>query len=172
MSELLITGAHVIDPANGVDGLCDVLVRNRRIAAVTSPGELTGSLPAEKRLDAAGMVLAPGLIDIHVHLREPGQMHKETIRTGTAAAAAGGFTTVVAMPNTTPVNDSVAELEWMLAAERGAAVKLLAMPAATVGSMGLEITDFRALVRAGAVGFTDDGKPVLEDEAMLSLIHI
>jgi dihydroorotase len=166
MSELLITGAHVIDPANGVDGLCDVLVRNRRIAAVTSPGELTGSLPAEKRLDAAGMVLAPGLIDIHVHLREPGQMHKETIRTGTAAAAAGGFTTVVAMPNTTPVNDSVAELEWMLAAERGAAVKLLAMPAATVGSMGLEITDFRALVRAGAVGFTDDGKPVLEDEAM------
>jgi dihydroorotase len=166
MSELLITGAHVIDPADGVDGLCDVLVRNGRIAAVTSPGELATSLPAEKRLDAAGMVLAPGLIDIHVHLREPGQTHKETIRTGTAAAAAGGFTTVVAMPNTTPVNDSVAELEWMLAAERGAAVKLLAMPAATAGSMGGEITDFRALVRAGAVGFTDDGKPVLGDEAM------
>jgi dihydroorotase len=166
MSELLITGARVIDPADGVDGLCDVLVRNGRIAEMTSPGELAHSLPAEKRLDAAGMVLAPGLIDIHVHLREPGQTHKETIRTGTAAAAAGGFTTVVAMPNTTPVNDSVAELEWMLAAERGAVVKLLAMPAATVGSMGREITDFSALVRAGAVGFTDDGKPVLEDAAM------
>jgi dihydroorotase len=166
LSELLITGAHVIDPADGVDGLCDVLVRNGRIAEMTSPGELATSLPAEKRLDAAGMVLAPGLIDIHVHLREPGQTHKETIRTGTAAAAAGGFTTVVAMPNTTPVNDSVAELEWMLAAERGAAVHLLAMPAATVGSMGGELTDFRELVRAGAVGFTDDGKPVLGDEAM------
>jgi dihydroorotase len=166
MSELLITGAHVIDPADGVDGLCDVLVRNGRIAEMTSPGELAHSLPAEKRLDAAGMVLSPGLIDIHVHLREPGQTYKETIRTGTAAAAAGGFTTVVAMPNTTPVNDSVAELEWMLAEQRGAGVKLLAMPAATMGSMGSVITDFSALVRAGAVGFTDDGKPVLEDAAM------
>jgi dihydroorotase len=169
LSELLITGAHVIDPATGGNGPRDVLVRDGRIAAIAAPGEfatLAGSLPGELRIDAAGMVLAPGLIDIHVHLREPGQTHKETIRTGTAAAAAGGFTTVVAMPNTTPVNDSVAGLEWMLASERGAAVKVLAMPAATVGSMGGELTDFRALVRAGAVGFTDDGKPVLEDAVM------
>jgi dihydroorotase len=124
------------------------------------------SLPDELQIDAAGMVVVPGLIDIHVHLREPGQTHKETIRTGTAAAAAGGFTTVVAMPNTMPVNDSVETLEWMLAAERGAEVKLLAMPAATFGSMGQKITDFQALVEAGAVGFTDDGKPVLEDDVM------
>jgi dihydroorotase len=166
---MLITGGHVIDPANGVDGLRDVLVLDGRIAAVEMPGALASaanSLPKALQIDATGCVVAPGLIDIHVHLREPGQTHKETIATGTTAAAAGGFTTVVAMPNTTPVNDSVAGLKWMLAAERGAVVKLLAMPAATVGSMGVDLTDFEALVHAGAVGFTDDGKPVLEDNVM------
>ena len=165
MSELLILGGHVIDPASGVDGPRDVLVCDGRIAAVEMPGALAGIAVAE-RMDAAGYVVAPGLIDIHVHLREPGQTHKETIATGTAAAAAGGFTTVVAMPNTTPVNDSVADLQWMLAAARGSTVKLLAMPAATIGSLGCEITNFSELVRAGAVGFTDDGKPVLEDDVM------
>jgi dihydroorotase len=169
MSELLILGGRVVDPANGTDGLRDVLLRDGRIAAVEMPGKLAGvadSLPKENQIDAAGCVVAPGLIDIHVHLREPGQTHKETIRTGTAAAAAGGFTTVVAMPNTTPVNDSVKGLRWMMDAARGAVVKLLAMPAATFGSLGCEITDFHELVKAGAVGFTDDGKPVLEDEVM------
>jgi dihydroorotase len=122
--------------------------------------------PKELQIDAAGCVVAPGLIDLHVHLREPGQTYKETIATGTAAAAAGGFTTVVAMPNTSPVNDSVASLEWMLDAARGAVVQLLAMPAATLGSMGVSLTDYASLVRAGAVGFTDDGKPVLEDDVM------
>ena len=162
---MLIVGGHVIDSVSGIDGLRDVLVRGGRIEAVEKPGAFSAVRVAET-IDAAGCVVAPGLIDIHVHLREPGQTHKETIATGTAAAAAGGFTTVVAMPNTVPVNDSVAELEWMLAAERGSVVKLLAMPAATRGSMGEELTDFAALVRAGAVGFTDDGKPVLEDNVM------
>ena len=169
MSELLILGGRVVDPANGTDGLRDVLLRDGRIAAVEMPGKLAGvadSLPKENQIDAAGCVVAPGLIDIHVHLREPGQTHKETIRTGTAAAAAGGFTTVVAMPNTTPVNDSVKGLRWMMDAARGPVVKLLAMPAATFGSLGCEITDFHELVKAGAVGFTDDGRPVLEDEVM------
>jgi dihydroorotase len=169
MSEMLILGGHVVDPASGVDGLRDVLVRDGRIAAIEMPGEfarVADSLPKELQIDATGCVVAPGLIDVHVHLREPGQTHKETIATGTAAAAAGGFTTVVAMPNTTPVNDSVEGLEWMLDAMRGAEVRLLAMPAATFGSMGAELTDFEALVRAGAVGFTDDGKPVLEDQVM------
>jgi dihydroorotase len=119
-----------------------------------------------ERIDASGLVVAPGLVDVHVHLREPGQTWKETIATGTAAAATGGFTTVVAMPNTVPVNDSVESMEWMLAPERGAVVHLLAMPAATMGSMGARISDYEALVTAGAVGFTDDGKPVLEDEMM------
>ncbi len=169
MSELLILNGRMVDPAQGIDGARDVLLRDGRVAAVESPGALAGladTLPKALQIDATGCVVAPGLIDIHVHLREPGQTHKETIATGTAAAAAGGFTTVVAMPNTTPVNDSVAGLKWMLAPERNAAVNLLAMPAATFGSNGCEITDFRALVDAGAVGFTDDGKPVLEDHVM------
>lgn len=169
MNEILILNGRVIDPASGTDAPRDVLLRGGRIAAVERPGVLAGiagSVAKESRIDATGMVVAPGLIDIHVHLREPGQTHKETIRTGTAAAAAGGFTTVVAMPNTTPVNDSVAGLRWMLDAARGSVVKLLAMPAATIGSLGLAITDFHALVQAGAVGFTDDGKPVLEDAVM------
>jgi dihydroorotase len=169
MSEMLILNGRVVDPGQGIDGPRDVLLRDGRVAAVELPGALAGvagSLPKENQIDAAGMVVAPGLIDIHVHLREPGQTHKETIRTGTAAAAAGGFTTVVAMPNTTPVNDSVKSLRWMMDAARGPVVKLLAMPAATFGSLGCEITDFHELVKAGAVGFTDDGKPVLEDEVM------
>ncbi len=167
MNELLITGGRVVDPASGVDALRDVLVRDGKIAAVEEPGGLTGiKLPEEGQINATGRIVAPGFIDVHVHLREPGQTHKETIATGTAAAAAGGFTTVVAMPNTTPVNDAVDTLRWMLDAARGAAVHLLAMPAATAGSMGERVTDFAALVKAGAVGFTDDGKPVLEDEMM------
>ena len=169
MSELLILNGRVVDPASGTDGPRDVLLRDGRVAAVELPGALAGvagSLPKENQIDAAGCVVAPGLIDIHVHLREPGQTHKETIATGTAAAAAGGFTCVVAMPNTTPVNDSVKGLRWMMDAARGPVVKLLAMPAATFGSLGCEITDFHELVKAGAVGFTDDGKPVLEDEVM------
>jgi dihydroorotase len=112
------------------------------------------------------MIVAPGFIDVHVHLREPGQTYKETIASGTAAAAFGGFTTVVAMPNTVPVNDTVAKLEWMLDPARNSAVNLFAMPAATMGSMGVDLTDFEALRAAGALGFTDDGKPVLEDDVM------
>ena len=163
--DLLIRNGHVVDPATGVDGLRDVVVRDGRVFAVDAPGAFAG-LEIPDTMDVAGMVVAPGLIDVHVHLREPGQTWKETIASGTRAAAAGGFTTVVAMPNTVPVNDSVASMEWMLAAERGAAVNLLAMPAATLGSMGETLSDYEALARAGAVGFTDDGKPVLEDAVM------
>jgi dihydroorotase len=173
MSELLIFGGRVVDPASGVDALRDVLLRDGRVAAVELPGAFDGlrnTLPNELQIDATGCIVAPGLIDVHVHLREPGQTHKETIATGTAAAAAGGFTTVVAMPNTVPVNDSVETMEWMLAAERGAAIRVLAMAAATRGSMGEELTDFAALARAGAVGFTDDGKPVLAATTMCAAL--
>jgi dihydroorotase len=165
MSNLLILHGRVIDPASGIDEARDLLIRDGKIAAVESPGGLK-NVEAAETIDASGLVVAPGLVDVHVHLREPGQTYKETIATGTAAAAAGGFTTVVAMPNTVPVNDSVAGLEWMLSPERGAVVKLFAMPAATMGSMGATLTDFAALHKAGAVGFTDDGKPVLEDAMM------
>jgi len=165
MSDLLILNGRLVDPASGVDAERDVLVRHGRVAAVEVPGVLRG-VKVKETIDATGMIIAPGLVDVHVHLREPGQTYEESIATGTAAAAAGGFTCVVAMPNTVPVNDSVAGLGWMLDAARGACVKLLAMPAATFGSMGEEITDFHELQRAGAVGFTDDGKPVLHDWVM------
>lgn len=165
MSELLIRSARLVDPSETTGEVRDVLVRHGRIAAIEVPGGFA-QLEVKDTIDAAGLVLAPGLIDIHVHLREPGQTYKETIATGTRAAAAGGFTTVVAMPNTLPVNDAVEKLEWMLAPERGAQVHLLAMPAATLGSMGETLSDYEALARAGAVGFTDDGKPVLEDHVM------
>ncbi len=163
MDSLLIHGGTVIDPANGLNELRDVLVRDGLIAAVEAPGVMT---EADKRLDATGRVVAPGLIDLHVHLREPGQTYKETIASGTAAAAAGGFTIVVAMPNTLPVNDSVERLRWMMAPERGAVTRLFAMPAATIGSLGVTLTDFEALKAAGAMGFTDDGKPILDDAVM------
>jgi dihydroorotase len=155
----------MVDPISGIDAERDVLLRRGRVAAVEMPGGLRGA-KAKETIDAAGLVVAPGLVDVHVHLREPGQTYKESIKTGTAAAAAGGFTSVVAMPNTVPVNDSVAGLEWMLDAARDPVVKLFAMPAATFGSMGEEITDFHELREAGAVGFTDDGKPVLHDRVM------
>jgi dihydroorotase len=165
MSDILILNGRLIDPANQTDAHRDLLLRGGRVAAVEAPGQL-GSVQAAKTIDAAGLIVAPGLVDVHVHLREPGQTYKETIATGTAAAAAGGYTSVVAMPNTVPVNDTVEKLQWMLDDERGSVIKLFAMPAATIGSMGERLTDFEALRRQGAVGFTDDGKPVLEDHIM------
>lgn len=165
MSDMLILGGRLINPASGTDGLRDILLRDGHVAAIEVPGHL-GTVQAAETLDATGLVVAPGLVDIHVHLREPGQTWKETIATGTSAAAAGGFTSVVAMPNTVPVNDTVESLAWMLDAARGAVVRVFAMPAATLGSMGHTLTDFAALRAAGAVGFTDDGKPILEDHTM------
>ncbi len=165
MSDVMILGGRLVDPASGVDAERDLLLRHGRVHAIETPGGLQHAR-AQETIDAKGMIVAPGLVDMHVHLREPGQTYKETIATGTAAAATGGFTTVVAMPNTVPVNDSVAALAWMLDAARGAVVKLFAMPAATFGSRGEEITDYHELCRAGAVGFTDDGKPVLGSRVM------
>jgi len=169
MKDLLILNARAIDPATGLgcDSAAprDLHIQNGRIAAIENPGAFA-SIQTAETIDATNLTLAPGLIDIHVHLREPGQTWKETIATGTRAAAAGGFTTVVAMPNTVPVNDTVEKLQWMLSPDRNPAIHLLAMPAATIGSMGYELPDYAALARAGAVGFTDDGKPVLEDAMM------
>ena len=164
MESLLIRRGHVIDPANGIDGEMDLLLRDGRVAAVASPGKLRGQ--AKRTLDAHGAIVAPGLIDLHVHLRDPGQPHKETIATGTAAAAAGGFTSVCAMPNTVPVNDSAEITRWMQLPERGALVNVFPIAAATAGSAGEELTNFAALKKAGAVAVTDDGKPILEDRVM------
>jgi dihydroorotase len=164
VNPILIRGGHVIDPAAGVDGPRDLLLVEGKVAAMDVPGKIkhTGA----EVIDAKGLVVAPGLVDIHVHLREPGQGYKETIATGTAAAAAGGFTTVCAMPNTIPVNDSAETTRWMLAPERGAAIRVFPIGAATRGSMGEALTEYGSLRAAGVVAVTDDGKPILGDAIM------
>src|SRR3984885_1322614 len=164
MESLLIQCGHVIDPAGGVDQEMDLLLRDGRVAEIAAPGKLRGQ--ADNTFNARGLIVSPGLIDLHVHLREPGQSHKETIATGTAAAAAGGFTSVCPMPNTVPVNDSAEITEWMLAPQRGALVNVFPIAAATVGSAGEKLTDFAALKRAGAIAVSDDGKPILDDKLM------
>jgi len=165
MTALLIRGGHLIDPAAGVDGLKDVLIKDGRVAEIAGPGKLKQANGAEV-LDATGLTVAPGLVDMHVHLREPGQGYKETIATGTAAAAAGGFTSVAAMPNTRPVNDSPEITRWMQAPERAAGIRVFPIAAATRGSKGEAINDFAALKSAGAVAVSDDGLPILKDAVM------
>jgi len=169
MKPFLIRGGRVIDPASGLDAQRDLLLRDGKIAAIEKPGAITEA--GAEILDAKGLVVAPGLIDIHVHLREPGQGYKETIATGTAAAAAGGFTTVCAMPNTTPVNDSPEITRWMQSPERGAAARVYPIAAATRGSIGEQLTDYSALKKAGAIAVTDDGKPILGDDIMLAALR-
>src|SRR6204780_1762387 len=145
---LLIRGGQLIDPAAKINAPMDVLLRDGRVAEVALPNKIRGG--ADEKFDARGLVVAPGFIDLHVHLREPGQSHKETVATGTAAAAAGGFTTVCTMPNTVPVVDSVEWVEWLRQPERGALVHVFAIAAATRGSKGVTLSDFRALQTAGA----------------------
>jgi dihydroorotase len=165
MTALVIRGGYLIDPAAGVDGLRDVLLKDGKVAEIAAPGKLKLANGAEV-LDATGLTLAPGLVDMHVHLREPGQGYKETIASGTAAAAAGGFTSVAAMPNTTPVNDSPETTRWMLSPERKAAIRVFPIAAATRGSKGEAINDYAALKAAGAVAVSDDGRPILKDSIM------
>jgi dihydroorotase len=165
MTALAILGGHLIDPAVGMDALKDILLKDGRVAEIAGPGKLKQANGAEV-LDATGLTVAPGLIDMHVHLREPGQGYKETIASGAAAAAAGGFTSVAAMPNTVPVNDSPEITRWMQAPERGAAIRVFPVAAATRGSKGETINDYAAMKSAGAVAVSDDGHPILKDSVM------
>jgi len=169
MTALVIRGGQLIDPAAGVDAPKDIFLKDGRVVEIAAPGKLKATNGAEV-LDATGLTVAPGLIDIHVHLREPGQTYKETIASGTAAAAAGGFTAVAAMPNTVPVNDSPETTRWMLAPERGAKIRVFPIAAATRGSKGDAINDYAALKAAGAVAVTDDGRPILKDSVMREVL--
>ena len=161
--ELIIHGGRVIDPANGVDEIRDVYVRGGVIAAkedLTAP-------EAAARIDATGLVVAPGLIDLHVHLREPGQSAKETIETGARAAAAGGFTTIVCMPNTSPAADNPATITWINErARQKACVNVFPTGAITKGLKGEELAPIGAMVQAGVVAITDDGHCVQNHELM------
>lgn len=160
---LLIQGGRLIDPVAKVDAIMDLLLRDGQVAEIAPPNKIRG---ADERFDARGLIVAPGFIDLHVHLREPGQSYKETIASGTAAAAVGGFTSVCCMPNTTPVLDSPEWVTWVRQPQRGAVVNVFPIASATQASKGAVLTDFRALQRAGAVAVTDDGKPILSETTM------
>lgn len=168
MTAILLRGGHVLDPSEGLDAKRDVLLSNGHVAAVELPGRLDAAAKKENAevVDAASQIVAPGLVDLHVHLREPGQSYKETIASGTRAAAAGGFTSVCAMPNTIPVNDSAEITRWMQSPDRGASVRVFPIAAATRGSLGETLTEYTALKAAGAVAVSDDGKPILQDAIM------
>jgi dihydroorotase len=160
-AELLIRGAHLVDPRSDLDAPGDVLVRDGAVAELGAPGSLVAPEGVEV-LDAEGLRLFPGFFDPHVHLRTPGQEHKETLASGTAAAAAGGFCGLVAMPNTSPVLDSAPLLRALCdQAAREARVPVGFMPAITRGLAGEELTEMAELRDVGALGFTDDGKPVV-----------
>lgn len=170
LRSLLIKGGHLIDPAQKMNAPMDVLLRDGRVAEVAPPNKVRGT--ADEKFDAKGLIVAPGFIDLHVHLREPGQSYKETVASGTASAAAGGFTSVCCMPNTAPVVDSAEWVTWLRQPDRGAVVNVFPIAAATKGSRGEVLTDFMSLQRAGAVAVTDDGKPILEDDMMRSALRL
>src|SRR5580700_3831618 len=167
---LLIKGGHVIDPAAKIDGLMDVLLQDGRVVELALPNKIRGG--ADQTLNARGLVVAPGFIELHVHLREPGQSYKETIASGTAAAAAGGFTSVCCMPNTAPVVDSPEWVTWIQQPQRGAVVNVFPIAAATQASKGAVLTDFRGLQRAGAVAVSDDGRPILNEATMREALRL
>jgi dihydroorotase len=170
VASLLIKGGHLIDPAAKINAPMDILLRDGRVAEVALPNKVRGS--ADEKFDARGLIVAPGFIDLHVHLREPGQNYKETIASGTAAAATGGFTSVCTMPNTAPVVDTPEWVAWLRSPERGAVVNVFPIAAATQSSRGASLTDFASLQRAGAVAVTDDGKPILDDQVMHAALQL
>lgn len=160
---LLLKNGRVVDPASGLDAKRDVLIHDERIAAIEPSIESTGA----QVYDASGLVVAPGFVDIHVHLREPGIEHAETIESGTRAAAAGGFTAVCCMPNTQPVNDSAQVTSFIVErARRTAAVHVHPIGAISKGSQGERLADVGAMRSEGAVAISDDGLPVMNSGLM------
>src|SRR5512143_192000 len=165
MAELLfIEGGRVVDPASGTDGVRTVVVRDGRIAEVAERVER----PREARLvDARGRWVTPGLVDLHVHLREPGQEYKETVETGARAAVAGGFTAVCAMPNTNPPNDNAGVTELVLARAAAAGLaRVYPVGCISKGQKGEELAEYGELKNAGCVALSDDGRPVMSPALM------
>ena len=154
--KILIKNGHIIDPANNVDKIGDLLIENGKIAKL----EENISENADQIINADGMYVAPGFIDPHVHLRDPGFTHKEDIITGTNAAAAGGFTAVACMPNTKPVIDSEETIKYILDKAKNAKARVYPIGTITKGMKGEEMNDFEPLIKAGAIAFSDDGRPV------------
>lgn len=166
--DLLIRNGRVVDPATGIDGILDILIEGTRISRI-GPGL---SVPGAQTIDASGLIVAPGFIDMHVHLREPGQTEKETIFTAARAGARGGFTTICAMPNTAPVIDSSDLVRAVCALSASAAVHILPVGSLTLGQKGRELTDMAALAAAGAAAFSDDGRCVQSAKLMRQALEI
>ena len=156
MADLLFKNARVVDPSQNLNRVCDVLCKNGKIAFIGKNIESNGATV----IDASGLLLAPGLIDLHTHMRDPGFTEKEDIFTGCAAAAAGGVTTLCAMPNTRPACDNPETIQYILDKAKNAKARVLPVGAITKGLKGEELTDMESLVKAGACAFSDDGVPV------------
>ena len=166
--KLIIKNGRVIDPANNIDGEYDVLIDKGLIQAIVPAGKiLSRDADSAKVIDAKNCVVAPGFMDMHVHFREPGFEYKETIETGCESAAAGGFTTVAMMPNTNPVNDNRAVTELMISrAKTHGKIQALAIGAITRGLKGETLSDMGDLKEAGVIAFSDDGRPVMNNQVM------
>ena len=161
--KILIKNGHVVDPKNNVDGLFDVLIEKDKIKKVAK--SITDK--ADKEIDAKGRVVCPGLIDVHVHLRQPGHEYKETIETGLRAAVKGGFTGVCPMPNTNPVADSRSDMEFMRQeAQRVGLIHLWPVGAVTLKQEGKELTEFGELKKGGAFALSDDGRPITDSNIL------
>jgi len=161
---ILVKNGLIIDPVNDVEAKRDLFISGRRIAGIEKPGSFAES--GATVIDAQDKIVIPGLIDMHVHLREPGFEYKETIETGTAAAKAGGFTSVCCMPNTNPVNDDPSVTKFILTQARRASTRVFPIGAITRGSKGEELADLVGLQAAGCVAVSDDGSPVMNSAVM------
>ena len=168
---MLIKNGRVIDPESGFDGLADLLIENGKIKKIVKrvDGGADNKVPervngADEVLDASGMIIAPGLVDVHVHFRDPGLTHKEDIETGAAAAKAGGYTTVVCMANTNPAADNPDTIGYIIEKGKKTGIHVLAAAAVSKGLKGRELTDMDALKACGAAGFTDDGIPLMDEK--------
>src|SRR5918994_6834099 len=169
MRPILIRGGHVIDPSRGTDGIADVYLEDGKIGSV---GRGFGSPDDALTIDATGKIVSPGFIDLHVHLREPGQEDIETVASGAMAAAAGGFSAVCAMPNTDPVTDNQAAVGFIVSqAQRAAKARVYPIGAVSLGQKGQQLAEFGELVGAGAVAVSDDGKPVASSHLMRTALE-
>ena len=190
---LLVKNGWVVDPGSGLEGIRDVLVCEGKVVKIAEGisvedvdrlvGAGTHSMcgsDAQKQedcsevrvIDAAGMVVAPGLVDVHVHFRDPGFTHKEDILTGAQAAVKGGFTSIVLMANTKPTVDSVETLRYVIEKGKETGIRIETCANVTLGMQGKELTDMDALSEAGAVGFTDDGVPLLDEQIVKQAMEI
>ena len=160
---MILKNGRVIDPASGLDQVTDIQIKGKTIVSV---GTVTEAAADEKIIDAAGLVIAPGLIDVHVHFRDPGFLYKEDIETGAEAAKRGGYTTVICMANTKPAIDNTDTLQYVLKKGKETGIHVLATATVTEGLGGKRLTDMEQLAAAGAAGYTDDGIPIM-DEGLL-----